>query len=459
MPDDVEEDSYVKDIVYLIGAYHRVDAHSGKIFSFGYNGEVATSDYIFLFGEGNIARHCYEVYSFGERNIVQQGSMSIFLGQNNNYNGIYSDGGNYYVGYDNVVVLGQNFQINNQIEQKELPYPTYSDCLIAKDFDSTKYYYKSDYEKTIVYYQRNYYSINVDTVEPGPFNPSEWKRLVNYDADVFSSNNIFIGNSEVYDYSGHIEYNSVIQNGIFIGSVNECQSDTLAPSISIIYKDENYRYSYTTANCAAVIGCYNVINGVAYVFGRDNFILARNGETYTFGAANYIEYGNSLTFGYGVTSSTIDNSIRLGFFPQETIGDFFELGNGTDDNNRSTIIRIDAASNIYLNSTIPTPPITVSNGIKWLQVEDGDSSWVDGPPMPQNDGSYILTRSTQTASDSRVDEEYDSRTLEDAEERITESETIVSYEWAPYNLPPIPTVDGDYKLHISNGTATWVLLS
>ena len=267
----------------------------------------------------------------------------------------------------------------------------------------------------------------------------------NYSGAFGTENNIVYSN-----YSWILgRYNNIFNcSETFILGQNDrsisCSKNSLIGYGNIIegYTVGTDSYGYTT---------YNRIYSSAIV-GEDNHISANSS-----GNCNYIYvvgYHNNLTnindvlvLGNYVEISNTNRAIRLGFYPLIN-DDFFAIGDG-GNGARSSIIRIDSSKNIYLNSTVPTPPIPTTNGTYVLNVLNGASSWVSGG----GGGSATLAGLTDVSLTTPTDGQilvYDS---------VNSIWVNSNNSGGGSNVPDKPLNDGNYKLTIESGAAAWTVIS
>ena len=361
------------------GLYLTTDSFSYKNFLYGYGNSLLNTIYSEALGEYNSVDTGNYIYIVGDNNNVNLIEYSYIFGRANQLKGLTR---NYYLNESNIYLIGTNNQIEQVgYQQNSLPL-SMNKINTINSYDEYKEWYNSD--DLVFYNSKIYKCINgIDYSEQGvgPFDPDNWEEYSSEDYISKSKNIYILGSNADYYFDEYGNFTSkyidlYIENSLILGCLNEYIYPTFSIGETLINKDNQFIYYNAVNTNSAVVGYENQIGGVSYCFGHNNYIAVENEESYTFGANNLINYGNSLTFGVGISSATQGNSIRLGFYPQETVGDFFELGNGSSNTNRSTIIRIDSLGNIYLNSTVPTPPIPTTDGDYKLHIENGTATWV-----------------------------------------------------------------------------------
>lgn len=270
-----------------------------------------------------------------------------------------------------------------------------------------------------------------------------------------------------------VNTNAVNAIGYFNKTRNSSYCNLLGYSNDINY---SYGTSYDSSECS-LIGWGNSVRGSSHylgVLGDTNIINGNNYQTSILGFGNkfittsyhdnniLVGNFNELTdtnsayaFGEHIIIENTDRAIRLGFYPLNN-NDFFAIGNGTkvvdpetfeETITRSSIIRIDSSNQIYLNSTVPTPPIPTSNGTYSLSVSNGASSWVSG-----GGGSSSLAGLTDVSLTTPSNGQilvYDS----------ANSVWVNANNSGGSNVPDKPISDGNYKLTIESGTAAWTIIS
>ena len=451
--------------------------------AFGKGNVAADSSYSGVFGDSCTLANCYECWDIGYYSRLLGSGYSVLLGVSSQSSDCYEIAN---VGYENrILASGYGYGIGTSNTMAGA-----YECGIS-----------------------GYYNAVETTIE----NPQGYS---GHNYGVYYSHVLGVYN-RAKDTSG----------AWLFGYSNQSTGDQYMTLIGFNNISESYatgtsygRTNYRTNNCGALMGYYNQVhaseNGSCnypYIFGANNHInsnLQYVYHTYIIGEGNnstdstndtYIigdfnttnNTKNVYLLGSHITITNTNNAIRLGFVPLIN-DDFFAIGDGTRVYNESTyewdetphsIIRIDSSKNIYLNSTIPTPPILTINGSYRLKVLSGVSSWendnvpnaplTDGayhlsvdsgiptwaegggsdvPELPTTPGAYILIVEDNTIPDDRVTESGDVRITEEGDNRTSEvTTTTLDYSWSA--LPALPTSDGDYKLHIASGVATWVAIS
>lgn len=270
-----------------------------------------------------------------------------------------------------------------------------------------------------------------------------------------------------------INTNAVNAIGYFNKTRNSSYCNLIGYSNDINY---SYGTSYDSSECS-LIGWGNSVRGSSHylgVLGDTNIVNGNNYQTSILGFGNkfittsyhdnniLVGNFNELTdtnsayaFGEHIIIENTDRAIRLGFYPLNN-NDFFAIGNGTkvvdpetfeETITRSSIVRVDSNNQIYLNSTVPTPPIPTSNGTYSLSVSNGASSWVSG-----GGGSSTLSGLsdvTLTAPSNGQILVYDS----------ANSVWVNANNSGGSNVPDKPISDGNYKLTIESGAAAWTIIS
>lgn len=447
-------------IAYTRGGVTNVLIGDGNVLvdgSYNYNNllghqNTAKGSELFLFGESNTATgsdsnsNCYRSYAIGIQNHLTDASYTGALGEGNSFSSCYE---NYALGYYcvqqnikqsvtiglwNYITAASNsdsyyhysFGNGNEIRLNESGYAgedsSYQYCnILLGQYNKV---INSD-QSTVLGYSNYVY-------------PSDYNNVLQYEEPVVSRCVAEVGRYN-YIYGGYYNYLFGEGNYSYGG-----ENNILVGKYNYLYATTDYRDSHHNV----IVGHDNTVTDSIYsAFLGGNNTSSDNQNVLILGYSNIIStVTNGIILAKGAEVSNTNNVIRLGFFPLSNT-DFFAIGNGTDSSNKSSIVRIDSSNNIYLNSTVPTPPIPTSNGTYSLSVSNGASSWVSG-----GGGSSTLAGLTDVSLTTPSNGQilvYDS----------ANSVWINANNSGGSNVPDKPISDGNYKLTIESGTAAWTVIS
>lgn len=317
----------------------------------------ATSAYLLLGSSNTISKlgndeNSDRVGAIGASNVIQ-GIRSFVLGYDNTVSGAYTPSGSQDTNYwGNNIIIGNDVHVTGEYIKafgRSINHSNAYEAVIIGQILNGSNMYESAvigynnimasstccgiFGANTYYFSNNYYTYAIGIQNQAT--SSYYSYILGFNNSINSSN-----------YGHIVGYNNTINNCSYEGAY--------------IF---GYTNRLTTANDSYVIGQENTVTSSMY-----NYAIGKN--IYLLDGSN-----NNLIFGKGIELTTLSNKIRLGFYPLIN-DDFFAIGDGEHESSRSSVFRIDSNKNIYLNSTVPTPPIPTADGDYKLHVENGTATWV-----------------------------------------------------------------------------------
>jgi len=383
----IYSDNYFKNAIILGQSNHYASSTTPNSDSnpilIGYNNtvecdgalETSTVDvpYILL-GSNNTAyeqsdtENSYYVAAIGNSNTVK-GTKSIAIGYNVIVSGEYTNSlGTSYWG--NNTVLGNEINVSGSYIKalgRSINFGNSSEMVLIGQILNGA----NAYESAVI----GYYNSMASSTCCGVFGANTYTFAGNYYTYA-----IGVQNQATSSYYSYIlgYYNRI--NGSNFGHIVGYNNTINSCSYQGAYIF-GYTNSLSAANDSYVIGQENTVTGSMYNYAIGKNIYLLNGSN------------NNLIFGKGIELTSFSDKIRIGYYPL-TNNDFFAIGDG-EDSSRSSVFRIDANKNFYLNSTVPLPPVPSADGTYTLSVASGASSWVTG-----GGGSSVVANPSGSATDS-----------------------------------------------------------